>query len=68
MDEKVLKYRKRHKKCKYCKYLKFVLPRSYSVPYYKCIAKDKIINDVAPDMTNVLRFCSCYDVNEEIDR
>lgn len=65
MDEKVLAYRKKHKKCKYCKYLKLITPRIDSVPpYYKCIAKDKIIRDSFLDMKNVWRICSCYQVNE----
>ena len=66
MDEKVLKYRKKHKKCKYCKFIKFIVPHTNLVPsYHMCLAKDKIIQDTLPDMTNVLRFCSCYEVNEE---
>lgn len=66
MDEKVLKYRKKHKKCKYCKFIKLIVPHIDSVPsYYKCLAKDKIIRDMYPDMRNVRRFCSCYEVNEE---
>ena len=65
MDEKVMEYRKKHKKCKYCKYLRLIVSNSHSVPdYYKCIAKDKIIDDILIDMTNILRFCSCYEVKE----
>ena len=67
IDEKVLNYRKKHKRCKYCKYLKLEVPRIDTVPaYYKCVAKDKIIRDMLPDMTNVLRFCSCYTVNKNL--
>ena len=67
MDDKIIKYRKRHKKCKYCKYLKLDIPRiNTTLPYYKCITKDKIIRDMLPDMTNVLRICSCYEVNENL--
>lgn len=67
MDKKIIKYRKKHKKCKYCKYLKLEVPHVDTVPaYYKCIAKDKIIRDMLPDMTNTLRFCFCYEVNENL--
>ena len=67
IDEKVLNYRKQHKRCKYCKYLKLEVPCIDTVPaYYKCVAKDKIIRDMLPDMTNVLRFCSCYTVNKNL--
>lgn len=66
MDEKILKYRKKHKKCKYCKYIKLEVPHIDSVtPYFVCTVKDKIIQGVFPDMTNVLRFCSYYEVNEK---
>ena len=67
IDEKVLNYRKKHKKCKYCKHLKLEIPRINTVsPYYKCVAKDKIIRDFLPDMTNILRFCSCYTVKKNL--
>ena len=67
IDEKVLNYRKKHKKCKYCKYLKLEVHHIDTVPaYYKCVAKDKIIRDMLQDMTNVLRFCSCYTVNKNL--
>lgn len=67
MDEKIIKYRKRNKKCKYCKYLRCVVPRISLVPtYYECIAKDKIIRDMFPDMRNILRICSCYEVKENL--
>lgn len=68
IDEKVLNYRKKHKKCKYCKYLKLEIPPINTVPpYYKCVAKDKkIIRDMLPDMTNILRFCSCYTVKKKL--
>ena len=66
IDEKVLNYRRKHKKCKYCKYLKLEVPRIDTVPaYYKCVAKDKIIRDMYPDMRNVRRACACYEANEE---
>ena len=57
MDYKVLKYRSSHPKCIYCKYLKLVVPSIDVDPYYKCLAKDKIIN--FPD---IIRICSCYDI------
>lgn len=67
MDEKVLKYREKHKKCKYCKYLKPMIPHADPIlMYYMCLAKDKIIKDMYPDMTNIRRFCSCYEVNENL--
>ena len=28
------------------------------------VAKDKIIDDILIDMTNILRFCSCYEVKQ----
>lgn len=66
MDKKVFEYRKKHKKCKYCKHLKYELPCVNVVPaYYKCIAKDKVIQNTFPDMTNILRICSCYEVDED---
>lgn len=68
MDEKVIRYRKKHRKCIYCKYLKCVYPKmgiEYVSPYYQCIAKDKILCDNMPNMTIVPRlFCSCYSVDE----
>lgn len=67
IDEKVLKYRNKHKKCKYCKYLRLIVPCVDIVPaYYKCVAKDKIIQDTLPDMTNIRRFCSCYEAKEKL--
>ena len=57
MDDKVLKYRSSHPKCIYCKYLKIVVPSIDVDPYYKCLAKDKIIH--FPD---IIRICSCYDI------
>lgn len=67
MEEKVARYRKRHKKCIYCKYLKLTQPKmgiEYVNPYYQCLAKDKIICSVMPDMTVIPRlFCSCYEVD-----
>ena len=65
MDEKVLAYRKKYKKCKYCKYLKLIIPGiSLISSYYKCTAKDEIIRDSFPDMRNIWRICSCYQVDE----
>ena len=59
VDEKVYKYRKRHTCCNYCKYLEFVMPPYNIAPdYYKCQAKDKIIY-----FTEILRLCSCYEVD-----
>lgn len=67
MDLKVLKYRQKHKKCRYCKYLNFVVPKYIIPSYYKCLAKDKIIKDIFPDMTKAPRwFCSCYEVRDEL--
>lgn len=65
MTEKVLKYRQKHKRCKYCKHLKFNMGRNTEAPFHVCDAKDKVISDCAPDMTNVPRlFCMCYEVKE----
>lgn len=65
MTDKVIKYRERHKKCVYCKHLKLVFPKIDSVPaYFNCMAKGKIIRDTLPDMTNIRRICSCYEVDE----
>ena len=66
MDSKVKKYRKKHPKCKFCKYLKHVIPHVSIVPsYYLCEAKDKIIKDFLPDMTEFPRLCSCYELKDE---
>lgn len=62
MDDKILRYRKRHKKCKFCKYLITVIPKIDCVPIYtECIAKDKVI---VCDST-YRPFCSCYTVKED---
>lgn len=70
MDEKILKYRQMQKKCKYCKYLKYDSSgERIGVPELVCKAKDKIIRDWIPDMTNVPRwFCQCYEVKEDDSR
>lgn len=65
MTDKVKKYRERHKKCVYCKHLKLVFPKIDSIPtYFSCMAKRKIIRDELPDMTNIRRICSCYEIDE----
>lgn len=66
MDNKVRQYRKQHQKCKFCKYLKHVIPHVNCVQsYYHCEAKDKIIRDIFPDMTEFPRLCSCYELKDE---
>ena len=53
-------WRLNHPKCKFCQYLKFVsLP--VGADYYKCIAKDKIINYIGLPRY----FCTCYKVKLE---
>lgn len=65
MTEKVRKYRTKHKRCKYCKYFKIVI-NCYGGDYCYCTAKDKIIEDYFPDMTQVPRcFCQCYEVKDD---
>lgn len=67
MTEKVKKYRAKHKRCKYCKHLRLL--SRYGNPgsdYYWCVAKDKIVGDYCPDMTEVSRcFCQCYEVKDD---
>lgn len=68
MDEKVMKWRSSplHRKCKYCKWLRYVAVATHipSPDYYKCIAKDKVISDCLPDMTEVPRpFCRLFELN-----
>lgn len=66
MEEKILKYKNKHKRCKYCKHLKFDMGRDTVPPFFMCLAKDKVIRDFLPDMTEVPRlFCQCYEVKEE---
>lgn len=66
MEYNIFTYRQKHPKCKYCKYLR--LRGSHNIcgiDYYLCIAKDKIIQDNMPNMTQVPRlFCSLYEVDE----
>lgn len=65
MTKKVIKYREKHKRCKYCKhlYLDCSGERVGVHAYYKCLAKDKIIHDILPDMTSFPRwFCECYEL------
>ena len=56
-------WRLNHPKCKFCQYLKFVsLPAYFAgTDYYRCIAKDKIINYIGLPRY----FCSCYKVKLE---
>lgn len=63
MSEKILKYREKHKKRQYCKHLKIVVPQINVPSYQLCCAKGKIIRDYLPDMTSVMRICSCYEVD-----
>ena len=68
MNEKVLKYRKRHKKCIYCTHLRYNSRAECcgGCGYFYCKAKDKIIKSILPDMTRVPRwFCQCYEVKDE---
>ena len=66
MTEKVKKYRTKHKRCKYCKHLRVVIRRDNGGAYYRCEAKEKVIGDYFPDMTQVPRcFCQCYEVKED---
>lgn len=59
MDEKVLKYRKRHKRCKYCKYYHLDGAVQLGLDYEHCKAKDSIIYSI-----DIPRwFCSCYEVD-----
>lgn len=44
MDEKVVRYRKRHKRCKYCIHKTLRTPKCSGLPdYYVCEAKDKVM-------------------------
>ena len=65
MTKKVIRYRNKHKRCKYCKhlYLDCSGERIGVSSFYKCLAKDKIIRYIFPDMTSVPRwFCQCYEL------
>ena len=69
MDEKVMKWRSSplHRKCIFCKWLTYYCGYVIGVSgYYKCIAKDKIISDCLPDLTEIPRpFCRLFELDME---
>ena len=62
MNEKIMKYRKRHKKCKWCKYYKYkTLQQCHWVTCYgECTLKDKIIK-----FEDIPRICRYYEVKDD---
>lgn len=68
MDKKVVKWRSSplHRKCMFCKYLTIVSRIDGHSDYYKCLAKEKIVNDGWPDMTLAPRpFCKLFELDVE---
>ena len=62
MEKKIIDYRKKHRRCKYCKYSVLVMPKDmYTLDYYVCKAKDKIIEDWFVEYLPRI-FCSCYEL------
>lgn len=64
MDEKVMKYRKKHRRCKYCLH-KILNPSMMGLTpeFYSCQAKDKILSDWSTEHLPKI-FCSCYRVKK----
>ena len=69
MTEKVMKWRSSpfHRRCIFCKDLKVEARKGDpGISYYRCVAKDKYICDVLPDMTRIPRpFCSLFTLKQE---
>lgn len=64
MDEKVVRYRKRHKRCKYCTHKTLRVPKCSGLPdYYVCEAKDKIMLDWSVEHIPRI-FCYCYQLSK----
>ena len=62
-ESPVYAYRRKHKKCKWCIYNKFIKPIGDCAPeYYKCIVKDKIVNEETPRP-----FCSVFSLKRDKD-